>query len=102
MAKKEFPKYPPARSIEERENQMINLAVNLAEQQLRDGTASPLIIAHYLKLGTQREINEREKQKEEIKLLRAKTDMIESTKRDEESYNRVIDALKLYQGNSGR
>lgn len=80
---------------------MILLATNLAEQQLRDGTASPLVISHYLKLGTSRAQDENAKLKEEIKLLRAKTDMIESTKRDEEMYQKVIDQMRLYQGVSG-
>ena len=45
-------KMRPALTPEARENQMIALAVDLAEQQLRDGTASSQVITHYLKLGS--------------------------------------------------
>ena len=51
----------PALTPEARENQMIDLAVNLAEQQLRDGTAKSQVIVHFLKLGTQRAKLEQEK-----------------------------------------
>ncbi len=41
---------PPADTPEARENQLISAAVNLAEKQLLDGTASPSVITHYLRL----------------------------------------------------
>ena len=41
----------PALTPEARENQLISLAVDLAEQQLRDGTASSQVITHFLKLN---------------------------------------------------
>lgn len=40
-------KKPPAMSPEARENQLISYAVDLAEQQLLDGTASPSVITHF-------------------------------------------------------
>ena len=70
----------PALTPESRENQLIALAVNLAEQQLRDGTASSQVITHYLKLGSTKADLEREKLKRENELLRAKTENLESTK----------------------
>ena len=42
----------PALTPEARENQLISMAVDLAEQQLIDGTASSQVITHYLKLGS--------------------------------------------------
>ena len=45
----------PALSPEARENQMIAYATNLAEKQLREGTASSQVICHYLKLGSSKE-----------------------------------------------
>lgn len=50
-------KMRPALTPEARENQMISLAVDLAEQQLRDGTASSQVITHFLKLGTTRDFS---------------------------------------------
>ena len=91
----------PAITPEARENQLISLATNLAEQQLMDGTASSQVITHYLKLGTTKERLEKEKLEEENKLLRARTDALQSAKRVEELYADAIDAMKLYSGNGG-
>ena len=45
-------KIRPALTPEARELQMISLAVDLAERQLLEGTASSQVITHYLKLGS--------------------------------------------------
>lgn len=91
----------PALTPEARENQMIAYAVDLAEQQLLDGTASSQVITHYLKLGSMRERLERERLEEENKLLRAKTDALQSAKRMEETYEKVLEAIKVYSGHGG-
>ena len=88
----------PALSPEDREKQLISLAVNLAEQQLIDGTASSQVITHYLKLATSRERLEREKLEQENALLRAKTEAYESAKHVEELYSSAIAAFKTYSG----
>ena len=94
-------KIRPALTLEARENQMISLAVDLAEKQLMEGTASSQVITHYLKLGTTKERLEKEKLEEENKLLRARTDALQSAKRVEELYADAIDAMKVYSGNGG-
>ena len=66
-----------------------------------EGTASSQVITHYLKLGTTKERLEKEKLEEENKLLRARTDALQSAKRVEELYADAIDAMKLYSGNGG-
>lgn len=86
----------PALNPESRENQMISLAVDLAERQLREGTASSQVITHYLKLGSTREKLEKEKLEQENKMLRARTEAIESGKRVEELYSNVLEAMKSY------
>lgn len=88
----------PPLTTEARENQMISLAVDLAERQLMDGTASSQVITHYLKLGTMKERQEREKLEEEIKLLKAKTEAIASTKNIEQLYANAIKAIGIYSG----
>ena len=87
---------PPAYSMEEREDQMIALAVDLAEKQLREGTASAQVITHYLKLGSTRERIEKEIMREQKKLLEAKTDAIQSAQRVEELYSNAIAAMQSY------
>ena len=85
-------------TIEGRENQMIALAVDLAEQQLREGTASSQVITHYLKLGSTRERLERERLEEENKLLKARTEALQSQKNMEELYANAIKAMQRYGG----
>ena len=91
----------PALTPESRENQLIALSVDLAEKQLREGTASSQVITHFLKLGTEKAKLEQEKLRRENELLRAKTESIESSKRVEELYSEAINAIKLYSGNGG-
>lgn len=90
---------PPAKTPEGRENQLISLAVDLAEKQLRDGTASAQVITHFLKLATSRSQLEREKLVQENKLLEAKTDNLQSQKKTEELYRDALEAMKSYSGN---
>lgn len=88
----------PARTPEAQENRMISLAIDLAEKQLREGTASSQIIAHYLKLGSSRERLEKELLEEKKKLAQAKTEALESGKKMEELFEQAMDALKGYRG----
>ena len=90
----------PAATPEERENQLISLAFDRAEQQLRDGTASSQVITHFLKLGTVKAEYEVEKLKKENALLAAKTSAIESQENIEKLYADAIEAMKKYRGNS--
>lgn len=92
-------KIRPALSPEARENQMISLAVDLAEQQLMAGTASAQVITHYLKLGSSKERLERDKLESENRLLRAKTEALQSAQRMEELYADAIAAMRTYSGN---
>lgn len=91
-------KVKPALTPEAKENEMIALATKEAERRLRDGTASPQIIVHYLKLGSTRMELEREKLKAENKLLLAKTEALESAQRIEELYENAIGAFGIYSG----
>ena len=93
-------KMRPALTPEARENQMIFLATELAEQQLRDGTASSQVITHFLKLGSSKEKLEHEILKEQKKLITAKTESIESSKRIEELYANAITAMREYGGHN--
>lgn len=88
----------PALTPEARENQMIALAVDLAEQQLRDGSASSQVITHYLKLGSMREKLERERLEEENRLLKAKTKALASAEELKVVYEEALKAMKRYSG----
>lgn len=88
----------PAKTLEARENQLISLAVDLAEKQLSEGTASSQVITHYLKLGSTMERLEKEKIKKENELLHAKTESLKAMKRIDELYANAISAMRSYGG----
>ena len=99
MAKaKATPKLRPALTTEARENQMISLATNLAEQQLLDGTESSQVITHFLKLGTSKNELEKEKLQTENELLKAKIEAYQSAKEVEKMYSEAITAMRGYSG----
>jgi hypothetical protein len=74
------------------------LAVELAEEQLRSGTASAQVITHYLKLGTTREQLEQERLRQENALMKAKIDNMASQARVEEMYTKALEAMRSYSG----
>lgn len=92
---------PPADTPEARENQLISAAVNLAEKQLLDGTASPSVITHYLRLASAQERLKREKLERENAVLKAKAEAYESNRRTEELYAEAIEAMRSYSGFNG-
>lgn len=89
---------PPGTTPEARENQLVALAVDRAEQQLRDGTASAQVITHYLKLGSTRERLEQERLAKENELLDAKREALAASARVEELYKTALDAMRSYSG----
>lgn len=88
----------PALSPEAREQQMVGYAIDLAEQQLREGTASSQVITHFLKLGTTSYKTEKEILEMQKELIAAKTENLKSQKKIEELYSEAIKAMKHYAG----
>lgn len=89
---------PRARTPENRENQLINMAYDLAEERLRDKTASAQEIVHFLKMGAAKTQLEKRKLETEAELLRSKKDMVDSAKRTDEKYQEAIEAFRSYSG----
>lgn len=85
---------------EGRQNILINLAINLAEKQLRDGSASSQLISHFLKLATVKDQLEIKKLEADITLSQAKVKSIENSSKLEELLSHAIDAMKDYGGES--
>lgn len=92
----------PALSPEARENQMIAYATNLAEKQLREGTASSQVICHYLKLGSSKDRLEKQLLAEQVKVAQAKVEMMETAQNIEKLYADAIDAMRRYSGNRSK
>lgn len=103
MAKKStkgITKSRPGLTPESRENQLISLAIDLAEKQLREGTASSQVISHFLKLGSTNNMLEKTILEKQTALLTAKTEAIKSGKVIEELYTNALAAMRSYSGNN--
>lgn len=94
----ENPRQRPATTLEGRENQVVSKAMDLAERQILEGTASSQVITHFLKLGSTREQLEQERLQHENELTRVKIEAIESQKRVEELYKEALQAMRSYAG----
>lgn len=91
---------PPALTPAGREARMVAYAMDLAEEQLRNGTASSQVITHFLKLGTETAKLELERLENENALLRAKAEQIRSAKESGELYANAIEAMRRYSAHS--
>jgi len=88
----------PATTPEGRENQLVSKAIDLAEKQIKAGTASSQVITHFLKLGSTRERLEQQRLEHENELTRVKIEALESQKRVEELYMEALQAMRSYAG----
>lgn len=90
--------YRPALTPEARENQLIALAVDEAEYQLRNHTASSQVITHFLKLATAKEKLEQERLRGEIELQKAKVKALDNAEEIKVLYENAIKAMRSYGG----
>jgi len=88
----------PARTLEAREQELTNVAYDLAERQLEEGTASSQVITHFLKMGSTRELVEQERMRGEIELQKVKAEQLEGQKRIEQMYGDALEAMRSYSG----
>lgn len=94
----ETPKRKAARTPEARENQLISLAYDLAEQRLINGTASSAEVVQLMKWGSRQSRLEQELNETKIELMKAKKEAIESSKRFEEMFQEAMGAFRRYNG----
>lgn len=97
-----YRKRPPATTPEARENQIAALAYDLAEKQIREGTASSQVLTHFLKISSTKEKLEKEILEKQKSLITAKTEAIESAKVIQELYKDAMAAFSSYSGGSRR
>jgi hypothetical protein len=88
----------PAYTLDERENQLVSLAADLAEKQLNNGTASSQVITHFLKLGSTTNRLEQARMQQENLLIAAKVEALASAKRIEELHEEALAAMRVYTG----
>lgn len=88
----------PGLTPEARENQLISMAMDLAEQRIRDGTASSQLLTYVMKQGSTTNRLEKEKLETENMLLRAKIEALQAERSTEERYIEAINAMRKYAG----
>lgn len=88
-----------ATTVEGREQQLVSDAIDLAEKQIREGTASSQVITHFLKLGSTREQLEQERLAHENELTQVRIESVRAQARMEELYSDAIRAMRSYGGN---
>lgn len=86
------------RSPEARENRLISMAMDLAEERMRNGTATAQEVIHFLKLGSEKSRVEVEKLELEKALVEAKTENIKAQKEMTTMFSSAIAAMKTYRG----
>lgn len=90
--------FPPAKTPEERDMQLVMLATDAVEKRIRDGTATSQELVYYLKKGSKRDRIEEEILENNRKLIEAKTLQIEEARKTQAAYMEVIAAMKRYAG----
>jgi hypothetical protein len=100
VAERKTKQLKPATTPEAREQQLVNLAVGLAERQLIDGTASSAVITHYLKLASKKELLERDILQKQAELITAKAEQLGNNKQSMELAKEAIEAMKSYTSQS--
>lgn len=91
-------KSPPGKTVEARERQLISLAYDVAEKQLRSGEITSQTLTHFLKMGASTAVLEKEKLQHETALLKAKAEVLISEKNKEVLFKDAIQAFKKYSG----
>lgn len=89
---------PPATTLEGRENQLIAMAYDLAEERMHNKSASAQEVVHFLKLGTTRERLEQDKLRNELGVLQARVKEMEGRRTGEDMYNKALAAFRGYSG----
>lgn len=89
-----------AMSVEARENQLISKAIDLAEQQIMDGTASSQVITHFLKLGSSKDRVEKKVLEKKLALMDAQIKSLDAIDENKQLYLEAINAMREYSGNN--
>ena len=89
---------PPALTPEDRTDQLVALAFDLAEERLRDKSASNQLIAEIMRYGSAKERLQNEKIQRENEMLKVKAEAYKAMQHSQEMYEKVLAAMKSYSG----
>ena len=96
MAEKKVRAQKPAIEPEAREKQLARLAYDLAEKQLIAGTASPSVIAHFLRVASKREELEQDTMRANKVLIDSKAESIVREKEVERIVKDAMESMTKY------
>lgn len=85
---------PIIETPEQREAYMCHIATMEAERRILDGSASPSILVHYLKLASTHQQQINRKTESEITLIESKAKAVDAESHEAEDYDRVIAAIQ--------
>lgn len=88
--------FEPAKSPEQREQQLIVLATDLVERRLREGTASSAETVHFLKLASRRNKLEEEKIRAETEKAKAQAQQARDMEDTKRLMTEAIQAMQTY------
>lgn len=94
-------KMRPALTPEAQELNLVSMAMDEAEYQIRSHKASSQVITHFLKLGSSLAELEKEKLRNENAVLSAKAEAIKSNQASEKIYADALAAFRGYSGHGG-
>ena len=83
-------------TLKGKEQELISLAMDQAERQLREGTAPASTVNYFLKLASDENRIRNEMIREQTALLQAKVENIKSSQDEVRIYQEAIDAIKNY------
>ena len=90
----------PMLSVEAREAQIAGYALDCAEQQIRNGTASPSVLVHFLRATSTKEALERQLLEQQNELMQVKTEALRIQTSVDAKYEEALKAFKGYSGMS--
>lgn len=91
-------KRAPAVTPEQRNNQLIAMSFDAAEDMIASGKGTSQLLVHFLKQGTARDEKELKKLELEGLLLSARTDALAAGEDVRELYQQAIEAMTEYKG----
>ena len=92
------PRRRRAQTPEERENYLINLALDRVEERMLNGTASSQEYVQFIRMASAKSRNDAKKTELELELVKAKTENLRMQQFSESKYAEALAAFKRYSG----
>ena len=94
----DLPPVRPLMSVQAREEQIAGYALDCAERQIREGTASPSVLVHFLRATSTKEALERQLLEQQNEMLKMKTEVMQAQVSIQGKYDEALEAFRGYSG----